>query len=163
MLREFFYWWFGQLTDLLPSFLRRTAPTAQDAMVIAPVGPIGHGIEAVAVGQRRNGKETPLGHLALGPAGVAELPRAAGRPIVLRLGQADVLGKTVSFSKSQVARGTARLRELLGCTDNEADRRPVGRGATEADPNPPVSPSTFVRLRHTEPAFAQTTFIENPL
>jgi len=36
-------------------------------------------------------------------------------------------------------------------------------GKTEADPNPPVSPSTFVRLRHTEPAFAQTTFIENPL
>jgi general secretion pathway protein L len=97
MFREFLSWWLGQLADLLPSFLRPTAPTNQDATVIAPVGPIGHGIEAVAVGQRRSGKETPLGHFALGPAGVAELPRAAGRPIVLRLGQADVLGKTVNL------------------------------------------------------------------
>ena len=115
MLREFFSWWFGQLADLLPSFLRRTAPTAQDATVIAPVGPIGHGIEAVAVGQRRNGKETPLGHFALGPAGVAELPRAAGRLIVLRLGQADVLGKTVSLP-------LAAERELQQVLSFEMDR-----------------------------------------
>jgi general secretion pathway protein L len=115
MLREFFNWWFGQLGELLPSFLRGTAPTAQDATVIAPVGPIGHGIEAVAIGQRRNGRETPLGHFPLGPAGVAELPRAAGRLIVLRLGQADVLGKTVSLP-------LAAERELDQVLSFEMDR-----------------------------------------
>jgi general secretion pathway protein L len=144
MLREFFSWWFGQLADLLPSFLRRTAPTAQDATVIAPVGPIGHGIEAVAVGQRRNGKETPLGHFALGPAGVAELPRA-GRPIVLRLGQADVLGKTVSLP-------LAAERELEQVLSFEMDRETPFRadelywshGVTAVDrPNERLS----VRLR----------------
>ena len=115
MVREFFLWWLGQLADLLPSFLRRTAPTAQDATVIAPVGPIGHGIEAVAVGQRRNGRETPLGHFALGPAGVAELPHAAGRPIVLRLGEAEVLGKTRSLP-------LAAERELKQALTFEMDR-----------------------------------------
>jgi general secretion pathway protein L len=115
MFREFLSWWLGQLADLLPAFLRPTAPTNQDATVIAPVGPIAHGIEAVAVGQRRNGKEAPLGHFALGPAGVAELPRAAGRPTVLRLGQADVLGKTVSLP-------LAAERELEQVLSFEMDR-----------------------------------------
>ena len=55
----------------------------------------GHGIEAVAVGLRRNGKETFLGQFALSASGLAELPRSAGKPVVLRLGEADVLGKTV--------------------------------------------------------------------
>jgi general secretion pathway protein L len=97
MLREFFSWWFGQLADLLPPFLRRTAPTDADATVIAPVGQISRGIDAVAVGQRRNGKETPLGRFALGASGVAALPGASGRPTVLRLGEADVLGKTITL------------------------------------------------------------------
>jgi general secretion pathway protein L len=97
MLREFFIWWFGQLADLLPRGLRRAAPNAADAMVITPVGPLAQGINAVAVGIRRNGKENPFGHFALGAAGLAELPRSAGRPTVLRLGEADILGKTLSF------------------------------------------------------------------
>jgi general secretion pathway protein L len=115
MLREFFTWWLGQLADLLPPFLRRTTPTAADATVIAPVGPIGQGIDAVAVGQRRNGKEMPLGRFALGSAEVATLPHAAGRPTVLRLGEADVLGKTVTLP-------LAAERELEQVLTFEMDR-----------------------------------------
>jgi general secretion pathway protein L len=115
MFREFFSWWFGQLADLLPVFLRRTTPTAEDATVIAPVGPIAHGIDAVAVVQRRNGKETPLGRFALGSAGMAELPHAAGKPTVLRLGEADVLGKTVTLPM-------AAQRELGQVLSFEMDR-----------------------------------------
>jgi len=44
-----------------------------------------------------NGKESPLGHFALGAIGMADLPRMAGRTTVLRLGETDVLGKTVSL------------------------------------------------------------------
>src|ERR1700751_3984645 len=97
MVREFFAWWFGQLTELLPQGLRRTALTAVDAMVIKPIGPLGRGIEAVAVGLRRNGRETPLGRFGLGATDLAELPRATGRATVLRLNEQDVLGKTVSL------------------------------------------------------------------
>jgi general secretion pathway protein L len=115
MLREFFSWWFGQLADLLPPFLRRTAPTAADATVIAPVGPIARGIDAVAVVQRRNGRETPLGSFALGPAAIAAWPRAADKPTVLRLAEADVLGKTVSLP-------LAAQRELEQVLSFEMDR-----------------------------------------
>jgi general secretion pathway protein L len=115
MLREFFSWWFGQLADLLPAVLRRTAPFAEDATVIAPVGPIARGIDAVAVGQRRNGRETSLGRFALGPAGVGALPHPAGRPIVLRLGEADVLAKTVVLP-------LAAERELEQVLSFEMDR-----------------------------------------
>src|SRR5712671_8168227 len=97
MVREFFTWWFGQLADLLPQQLRRSAFTAADALVITPIGPLGHGVEAVTAGLRRNGKETALGHFGLGAVGLAELPRIAGRTTVLRLGEADVLGKTVTL------------------------------------------------------------------
>lgn len=95
MVGDFFSWWFGQLADLLPQRLRRSTATAADAMVIAPMRPVGHEIDAVAVGLRKGGKETPLGRFALGATGLAELPRSAGKPAVLRLGEAEVLGKTV--------------------------------------------------------------------
>ena len=97
MVREFFAWWFGQLAELLPQGLRRSALTAVDAMVIKPIGPLGRGIEAVSVGLRRNGRETPLGRFGLGATNLAELPRATGRATVLRLGEQDVLGKTVTL------------------------------------------------------------------
>jgi general secretion pathway protein L len=97
MVREFFSWWFGQLADLLPQELRRSAWGAADALVISPVGPLGHGVEAVAVDLRRNGKETPLGRFGLGAIGLAELPSAGGKATVLRLGEADVLAKTVTL------------------------------------------------------------------
>jgi general secretion pathway protein L len=97
MIREFFTWWFGQLAELLPQKLRRSALTTADAMVIKPIGPLGRGIDAVAAGVRRNGRETPLGRFGLGAPNLAELPRATGRATVLRLGGQDVLGKTVAL------------------------------------------------------------------
>jgi general secretion pathway protein L len=97
MVREFFAWWVEQLADLLPQQLRQSAFTATDALVITPIGPLGRGVEAVAASLRRNGKETPLGHFGLGAVGLSELPRMAGRMIVLRLGEADVLRKTVTL------------------------------------------------------------------
>ena len=97
MLREFFAWWCAQLADLLPQELRRSALGTGDALVITPIGPLGLGVEAVAVDQRHNGRESPLGHFALGATGMADLPRMAGKTTVIRLGEADVLGKTVSL------------------------------------------------------------------
>ena len=97
MLRDFFAWWCAQLADFLPQELRQSALGTGDALVIAPIGTLGQGVEAVAVDLRRSGKESPLGHFALGAVGMADLPRAAGRTTVLRLGEADVLGKTVTL------------------------------------------------------------------
>jgi general secretion pathway protein L len=97
MLREFFSWWVEQLAGLLPPELRRSALNAGEALVITPVGSLAQGVEAIAVGLRRNGKETPLGRYAVGAVGLAQLPRAAGRMAVLRLGDADVLAKTVAL------------------------------------------------------------------
>ncbi len=95
MVRDFLSWWFGQLADLLPQRLRRSAPTAADATVLTALGATGQTIEAVAVGVRRNGKESLFGQFALGASGLAEIPRSPGKPAVLRLREADVLGKTV--------------------------------------------------------------------
>ena len=97
MLREFFVWWFAQLADLLPQELRQSALGAGDALLITPIGPLGQGVEAVAVDLRRSGKESPLGHFALGAIGTADLTHVVGRTTVLRLDEADVLGKTVSL------------------------------------------------------------------
>jgi general secretion pathway protein L len=97
IVREFFAWWLGQLAELLPQGLRRSALTAVDAMVIKPIGPLSRGIEAVSISLRRNGRETPLGRFGLGATNLAELPRAAGRTTVLRLDGPDILGKTVTL------------------------------------------------------------------
>src|SRR5262245_40714905 len=96
MIREFFLWWCGQLADLLPRWLRRSALTAADAMVIATVGAIG-GVDAVAIALRRHGKETQLGRIDLTSPSRAELPRAPGGTIVLRLNASDVLAKTLTL------------------------------------------------------------------
>src|SRR5262245_19668549 len=97
MMRAFFAWWFGQLANLLPHGLRRPALIAADAMVISPIGRLSGGIASVAVGVRRNGRETPLGRFGLTAADLAGLPRAAGGMTVLRLGEQQVLGKTVNL------------------------------------------------------------------
>jgi hypothetical protein len=65
MVREFFAWWLRQLAEPLPQGLRRTALTAVDAMVVKPIGPLARGFEAVAIGLRRNARETPLGRFGL--------------------------------------------------------------------------------------------------
>ena len=97
MVREFFTWWFEQLADLLPQELRRSGFGAADALVITPIGPLGRGVEAIAVDLRRNGRETPVGNFAIGAVGLSELPHVAGRMAVLRLGETDVLSKTVTL------------------------------------------------------------------
>ena len=97
MIREFFVWWFGQLADLLPQGLRRSAVADPDAVVITPIGALGRGTDAVAISLRRHGRETPLGRFGLGGADLAELPRIAGRTTVLRLDEREVLGKSVSL------------------------------------------------------------------
>ncbi|HTV46468.1 MAG TPA: PilN domain-containing protein [Stellaceae bacterium] len=95
MVREFFSWWFGQLAELLPQRLRRTDLTAADATVITPVAAADGDFSAVTVGLRRGGKETPLGRFTIGEPGLAGLPRSPGKPAVLRLGESEVLGKTL--------------------------------------------------------------------
>src|SRR5229473_4132689 len=97
MLREFLSWWVGQLADLVPERWRRFGSSSGDALVIAPVGPLAGGVEAVTVSLRRNGRETPLGEFGFAAAGLADLPRSGGRPAVLRLAEADVLCKTVTL------------------------------------------------------------------
>jgi general secretion pathway protein L len=97
MFREFLGWWVGQLADLIPEPWRRFGSTGGDALVIAPVGPLAGGVEAVAVSLRRNGRETPLGEFGFAAAGLADLPRSGGRPAVLRLAETDVLCKTVTL------------------------------------------------------------------
>ena len=94
----------GSWRIFYPSGGGRSAPTAADATVITPIGAASQGVEAVAVGLRRNGKETVLGQFALSGSGLAELPRAAGKPVVLRLSDADMLGKPWSCRLQQNAR-----------------------------------------------------------
>src|SRR5437016_1756218 len=97
MMWAFFAWWFGQLADLLPRGLRRPALIAADAMVISPIGRLSDGVDSVTIGLRRNGREAPLGRFGLTAADLTGLPRAAGRMTVLRLGEQQVLGKTVNL------------------------------------------------------------------
>ncbi len=91
MLREFLSWWVGQLADLVPERWRRFGSSSGDALVIAPVGPLAGGVEAVTVSLRRNGRETPLGEFGFAAAGLADLPRSGGRPAVLRLAAVRLL------------------------------------------------------------------------
>jgi len=79
-------------------------------MVVKPIGPLGRGIEAVAIGLRRNGRETPLGRFGLGATDLAELPRKTGRTAVLRLSEQDVLGKTVTLPLA----AERELEQVLG-------------------------------------------------
>ena len=97
MIREFFTWWFRQLAELLPQRLRQSAFSVADALVVAPIGPLASGVEAVTIQLRRSGRATTVGQFNLGEVDLAELPRTAGKATVLRLSQADVLGKTVTL------------------------------------------------------------------
>ncbi|MGC2415790.1 MAG: PilN domain-containing protein [Stellaceae bacterium] len=86
-------WWLGQLADLLPARLRRSAATS-DALVIAPIGPLDHA-GAITVALRRNGEVAQLGEFALHAAELSDLPRSSNWPAVLRLTRTDVLEKTL--------------------------------------------------------------------
>ena len=97
MVREFLRWWISQLAELLPRSLRRSGAGRDDAVLVTPIGLLGQGIDAVALDLRRNGRETELGRFSLGAADLAQTVRAAGRPVVLRLPEGDLLGKTVNL------------------------------------------------------------------
>jgi general secretion pathway protein L len=115
MLGEFLSWWGAQLAELLPRRLRRSPPTAADATVVTPLGSVGQTVEAVAVGLRRSGREGQLGRFPLAAAELADIPHSPAKPVVLRLGEADVLGKTVVLP-------LAAERELDQVLDFEMDR-----------------------------------------
>ncbi len=102
MIGGFFAWWVGQLAEVLPPWLRRSAVTSADALVIAPTGPLDRvGAvsvpTSVSVSVRRNGKEALLGQFSLGSAALDELPRSPSRPAVLRLPRTEILEKTLSL------------------------------------------------------------------
>lgn len=94
MVSTFLAWWLGQLADLLPGWLRRPAAANANALVIAPVGPLGDAA-AVIVTLRRNGNEVPIGQFPVAGRGLRGLPSLPGRPIALRLSAREVLEKTL--------------------------------------------------------------------
>jgi general secretion pathway protein L len=97
MFRDFFAWWIGQLSDLLPQRWGRLASSGEDALVIEPVGSPSRELDTIGINLRRRGRETPLGHFSLAAGSADELPRSPGKRWVLRLRQADVLAKTVTL------------------------------------------------------------------
>jgi general secretion pathway protein L len=97
MFRDFFAWWIGQLSDLLPERWGWFGSMREDALVIEPVGPLPGEVDRIGINLRHHGTETPLGYFSLAADSVAELPRPPGKRFVLRLKQADVLAKTVTL------------------------------------------------------------------
>jgi len=95
MVREFFSWWLGQLADFLPERWRRFGSSDANAVVIAPTAPRSGAVDSVIVSLRRNRRETMLGRFRLGGGELAEIPRLAGKPAVLRLAEGDVLVKSL--------------------------------------------------------------------
>lgn len=95
MIGDFFAWWFGQLADLLPSWLRQSALTQTDALLITPLGSEGNG--RIRVGQRRNGKVAALGEVALDAVELKQLPWHLGQQVVLQLTRADVLERSLTL------------------------------------------------------------------
>jgi general secretion pathway protein L len=94
VVSAFFAWWFSQLADLLPRWLRRPPAAKANALVIAPVGPLGHAA-AVIVTMRRNGNEVPVGQFPFAGREIKGLPAPTGQPVALRLTAQEVLGKTL--------------------------------------------------------------------
>jgi general secretion pathway protein L len=95
MVREFFRWWLAELAAFLPERLRNNTGKI-DAIVIAAATPLSEPIEGIVVTERRNGRETMIGRFPLAGSGLAEL-RPAGKPVVLRLADSDVLHKTLGL------------------------------------------------------------------
>lgn len=96
MLAAFFHWWFGQLADLLPDWLRSSGLRQADALVIAPLA-VAEGSRRVRLGMRRNGKETVLGEYGLDEPELERLELPSNAPAILRLAQKDVLEKVLTL------------------------------------------------------------------
>ena len=109
MMAAFLAWWFEQLADLLPAWLRGSSPATADALIVAPEGPLDH-IEALSITLRRNGREEPVGRFAFAADALPTLPLPPGRPVGLRLDRAAVLEKTLSLPLA----AQAELDQVLG-------------------------------------------------
>lgn len=95
MVREFFRWWLAELADFLPERWRNGVGNI-DAIILAPIAPLSDAPESVVVTERRNGRETMIGRFALAGSGLIDL-RPAGKQVVLRLADSDVLSKTLAL------------------------------------------------------------------
>jgi general secretion pathway protein L len=94
MISSFFAWWFGQLAELMPVWLRRPALTSTEALIITSDGTVER-TSTVTVGLRRSGREAQIGEFALEDLELNDLPRTARRPVVLRLLNGTLLEKTL--------------------------------------------------------------------
>src|SRR5438094_10665858 len=97
MVRDFLSWWGGQLAGCVPEEWRRVGSSGGEALLIAPLGAVAGGVQAVVMSLRRNGRETPLGHFGLPLDNLLDRSRWTGKPAVLRLVKQDVLAKTVTL------------------------------------------------------------------
>lgn len=97
MVRDFLNWWGAQLADCVPEEWRRVGSSGGEALLIAPLGAVAGGVQAVVMSLRRNGRETPLGHFGLPLDNLLDRSRWTGKPAVLRLVKQDVLAKTVTL------------------------------------------------------------------
>jgi general secretion pathway protein L len=95
MIRDFYEWWIGQLSECIPPRWRRAASSRQDALVIRPVGPLGSNLTAVSASTWSKGRETKFEEIGLSPHDLANLTRPANLPAVLELADDDVLNKVV--------------------------------------------------------------------
>ncbi len=95
--RDLVNWWLAQLTAILPEAWRSLNSRPSDAVVIASAGPLDDPLRSVTLIERRAGEETVLGQFSLAGDEFADIAQMAGRPVVLRLAEGDVLGKTLSL------------------------------------------------------------------
>ena len=56
MFRDFFAWWIGQLSHLLPQRWGRLGAIGEDALVIGPVGSPSREVDSIGINLRRRGR-----------------------------------------------------------------------------------------------------------
>jgi general secretion pathway protein L len=95
VIRDFYDWWIGQLSECIPQRWQRAASSRHDAMVIKPVGPLGSDLKAISVSIWNKGRETQLDQIGITPHELASLPRPPHLPVVFELSDDDVLKKVV--------------------------------------------------------------------
>jgi general secretion pathway protein L len=115
MFYELWAWWIGQLSDCIPERWRRAVAPTQDCLTITPAGPIGPALDAVFVSHWSKNRETPLGEFRVEEGDLARVTNASRLPIMLRLADDDVLGKTIRLP-------AATERDLAQVLSFEMDR-----------------------------------------
>ena len=97
MLLDLYHWWIGQLSDCIPERWRRAASSTEDSLTITPIGLTGPGVTTVSISLWSANRETPLGQFPIAGSELANVPRPARLPVVLRLLDSDVLCKTITL------------------------------------------------------------------